>query len=383
MEPVDPRRAFRLLDAMILIAATAVGFGIVRQMDSYGFSDAYNHIRGSLEAALNLGWPFRAGAWLSPEFVVALSELGLLFVPWLFALSVAVILIEWRDSGRSLRLHPVRPGMMMALAPLLAIWLVSLPPMFAWLISEARVPISFEIPSSDQLFYVSALVGGLAVIVSWMTMLRSGVWRAESNWVDRLGRLLGLLWSLASFTFWIWHCSNQIDLFRRYSELKKYSTGSTIDLRIGTTTAVIVREKIISLSTSFVPWLAFGTLVLLTVVVLCSWGQLRSRFSTSGMLAVLASMTAILWHVLPILVGFFSTNTGWKTSLDWLVSNGTMLGIAGFGGLAVLLSWLTLFLTQRWKAESTWLDRLGRGIGGVWIVALFAVSVAGILCQAE
>jgi hypothetical protein len=35
--------------------------------------------------------------------------------------------------------------------------------------------------------------------------------------------------------------------------------------------------------------------------------------------------------------------------------------------LAVIVSWLTLAQSARWRPESTWLDRLGRALGACWI----------------
>lgn len=41
---------------------------------------------------------------------------------------------------------------------------------------------------------IPALIVAYAVGSSWITLLISGRWRAESGWIDRLGRLLGLVW---------------------------------------------------------------------------------------------------------------------------------------------------------------------------------------------
>jgi hypothetical protein len=37
--------------------------------------------------------------------------------------------------------------------------------------------------------------------------------------------------------------------------------------------------------------------------------------------------------------------------------------------MAVLTSWMTLIVGRRWRAEPTWVDRLGRAVGVFWIVA--------------
>ncbi|MDB5352456.1 MAG: hypothetical protein JWN86_3703 [Planctomycetota bacterium] len=39
-------------------------------------------------------------------------------------------------------------------------------------------------------------------------------------------------------------------------------------------------------------------------------------------------------------------------------------------GLAVALAWTLLFLSGGWRAEPSWIDRLGRGLGAMWILGL-------------
>lgn len=46
------------------------------------------------------------------------------------------------------------------------------------------------------------------------------------------------------------------------------------------------------------------------------------------------------------------------------------------GGFAVLIAWGTLALAGRWRAEPTWLDRLGRLVGLAWIAMALAACYA-------
>jgi hypothetical protein len=47
----------------------------------------------------------------------------------------------------------------------------------------------------DYNFYgVRVLIVAYAVGSSWITLLVGGRWHAERGWIDRLGRLLGLVW---------------------------------------------------------------------------------------------------------------------------------------------------------------------------------------------
>jgi hypothetical protein len=43
-------------------------------------------------------------------------------------------------------------------------------------------------------FGVTLRETGLAVAAAWMALLLTGRWRAEPSWIDRAGRILGVLW---------------------------------------------------------------------------------------------------------------------------------------------------------------------------------------------
>jgi hypothetical protein len=45
-------------------------------------------------------------------------------------------------------------------------------------------------------------------------------------------------------------------------------------------------------------------------------------------------------------------------------------------GLVIAACWLLLAAVGRWRAERTWIDRLGRGLGVCWIVVYLASSLA-------
>jgi hypothetical protein len=44
-------------------------------------------------------------------------------------------------------------------------------------------------------------------------------------------------------------------------------------------------------------------------------------------------------------------------------------------GCTVAAIWLLLVLSGRWRPERSWIDRLGRLLGVVWIAVAIAVSV--------
>lgn len=46
-------------------------------------------------------------------------------------------------------------------------------------------------------------------------------------------------------------------------------------------------------------------------------------------------------------------------------------------GLSISASWMTLLLGRRWRAEASWIDRLGRALGVLWI--LISILIVGLL----
>jgi hypothetical protein len=61
-----------------------------------------------------------------------------------------------------------------------------------------------------EFYWVFSMDMGGWIAVAWMTLILSGVWRAERNWIDRLGRAIGVFWILAGIThsfawkLWLW-----------------------------------------------------------------------------------------------------------------------------------------------------------------------------------
>jgi hypothetical protein len=48
---------------------------------------------------------------------------------------------------------------------------------------------------------IGSIQTGVAVFWCWVTMSLSGRWRPESSGIDRLGRLLGLIWLAVALNF--------------------------------------------------------------------------------------------------------------------------------------------------------------------------------------
>jgi hypothetical protein len=164
-----PSRRFTLADAMIVVAATAIGLG--------GFI-ASQDIDGR------------------PRMPTAVSEYVRLtsfqFVIWSWAIVI-------------MRLCPPRP----------ALWRVGRQPGFVACLAVGVFSLTrwcYEIPeyighldnvkliSFINLFVLASWPFFVcpAIIVAWLTLALGGNWRPEASWIDRLGRALGIVWLAAS-----------------------------------------------------------------------------------------------------------------------------------------------------------------------------------------
>jgi hypothetical protein len=165
-------RPFKLLDAMVLVAATAVGFGWVRCVWYF-----------------NTDW--RLNDWLNeaPEMLLAL-------------------LMVWTLATLFLRLVPPRPRIRRLVSQPGAAACGAVALIFAlecsryFLDSTARsrgvrwiLPWARYVPA--ELF--SLISGGpyaYAVVTAWGLLFLSRRCRPEPSWIDRAGRVTGLLWLL-------------------------------------------------------------------------------------------------------------------------------------------------------------------------------------------
>jgi hypothetical protein len=160
-DPVEQRR-FTLLDAMVLVVATAGGFAAVRT-----FTAAIRRVQG----------PGRPGLadW------VALSTWVVSF--WMLAL-LALRLGRPRPPLRRLGRQP-------GVAACIAGWL-ALSFQLLYMLPTLRGS-RYGLPG---LYYImmsaDAISASGAVAAAWATLVLSGRWRAAADWIDRSGRALGI-----------------------------------------------------------------------------------------------------------------------------------------------------------------------------------------------
>jgi len=89
-----------------------------------------------------------------------------------------------------------------------------------------------------------------------------------------------------------------------------------------------------------------------------------------GIIAALAAALALTLAGIPFGLLFWLDESPYEIFL--------LLAVATYPGLAVLVAWMTLLVGRRWRAEPSWVDRLGRTLGVFWILAAFLITGASV-----
>lgn len=167
-------RRFSILDVMILVAASAVAFVMVRPL-----------MVGSLRTQ---------PAWAS---YLAATIAGL--VVW----TPTVLAMQFRRPRPALRRLTRRPGFAACLAGTSVVVLGALATVLLALIHTARqgtaLRVGRTIPTPDPTWWVGVVLYfagfiGPAVIAAWLLLALTGRRRPSSDWADLLGRGIGTAW---------------------------------------------------------------------------------------------------------------------------------------------------------------------------------------------
>ena len=163
-------RRFTLADAMILVAATAVGVAVAR---------AYYVARMGVVAEF----------WAPP-----ISMYFGYATPLLISWSVALLVIRLRRPRPRPRRIFRQPGTVACCA--VAFVVVARP---VFMIADgvigliSRDPNPFGLVNLHNFLYFFA-GDGLGVAAAWMALAIAGCWKPEAEWIDRTGRALGACW---------------------------------------------------------------------------------------------------------------------------------------------------------------------------------------------
>jgi hypothetical protein len=172
-------RPLTLGDAMILMLAVSLGLALARAgivfLWNYVYSVPLNQFRTLIVA------------------LAILRTLNTLLLNFLFFLLPAFLILRLKRPRAPLRSLILQPGFS-ACAAVLAVFAASLP--FVLIASDGLVGQGIEIGSQILLVAVVPLV--------WVTLIATRRWNPEPSWIDRFGRVLGVLWMVcvpAHFVF--------------------------------------------------------------------------------------------------------------------------------------------------------------------------------------
>lgn len=170
-------RSFSLSDAMIFIAAFAVGFAVDRIPGWIWLPDLAQRGNAASHAF---------------NYFHAIGAIHQGSVPFLAAWTVAFLVVRLRRPRPALRRCLREPGMVGCCAASVGV-----------LVNALRVlvmAIAYSPERGTRFFYSGGAIkgyaedAGFAVIGSWVGLALVRGWKPLPCWIDRLGRTLGLLW---------------------------------------------------------------------------------------------------------------------------------------------------------------------------------------------
>ncbi len=169
--PSSTRRRITLADLLILIAATALGFALLRIC-----------IRGLGAQTLSR----RAGALTLSYITTAETYASALMAPWSFALLVLSL------RGPRLPFHRLGrwPGFIACAAAATGVALY----VTVCLAQAAMGKLTLNASSVWRITATFPIYASLMVAGAWLSLAIGARWRIETNWVGWAGRILGIGW---------------------------------------------------------------------------------------------------------------------------------------------------------------------------------------------
>lgn len=213
-----PQRRFQIVDVMILVAATAMGWGGMLAISRAAKRSPYDWF-----GVLVGQEPWHDLLADSGKITV----LALLTMPLVGMVTLALLPIRLLGTRPRFRRPARQPGLMASCAAGLAMALIGLQ-MVGMLL--AAVAFADDDVSWEEIAAISAWLleeemvthvtwcGGFAVLVSWTILVIGRQWRVERSWVDRIGRFIGVCWILAAFSVACGDAVIEAD-FERYARL--------------------------------------------------------------------------------------------------------------------------------------------------------------------
>jgi hypothetical protein len=187
----QPQRRFRLADAMVLIAVEALALVMTR---------SYLRCYSALSYLVST----------EPSNVRAMGAREWLYgcVPPLMVLSATLWPLRFTQPIGRYRRTARLPGLTVSYAAWVAMVFALVRSFFdrhIWLRTTHFPDVGMLSPGDILVLRAVAMKDfiGPAVAVIWLLLWLGGGWHAESAWIDRLGRLLGVFWIVFGIALWI------------------------------------------------------------------------------------------------------------------------------------------------------------------------------------
>jgi hypothetical protein len=174
------KRPFRIVDLMVLVAATAVAFAIYRQ--GIPHSMQFSTFGGNLESRLFF--------WMHQ------------LTPFVAMWSFAVFAIDRVDS-RKRRPNPRHAGLIGCYAATIGLATSALISSGFYMVHVLEdVGVIHKVLSHQRQMHIpppfgeaplEEIIGGV-VFGAWAALAASRRWRTEPSWIDRFGRVLAMIW---------------------------------------------------------------------------------------------------------------------------------------------------------------------------------------------
>jgi hypothetical protein len=212
------RDGFRIKDAMLAIAATAIGFAWVQaQWDTIQlFAGQYSNQPSYAKWYLGDRPFYQMTRVFTKDFLYVTTAIA---CPWM----VFLMLRARRGGLRGRFWRARRPGAVACLAGTVAlifelvrqaIWPVAGvhqilyvtqdPPharFWGWNFDNILSP-AMQDPLRTMLIWMPRHAG-IVIGGAWLALILAGAWRPERSWIDRAGRLIGVFWIIAACHFFL------------------------------------------------------------------------------------------------------------------------------------------------------------------------------------
>jgi hypothetical protein len=175
----------RLADAMMLVAATAIGAAIIRD-NRWNPTTVLTHM-GAIRLPEYQPW---AKGWIK----VGASQLGRNLNVLLLAWTIAVLLMTAVRNPRSYRDHACRPGFAACLAVATVLIISPIAAIVKHFFDRPLWSVRFNRTLLCNFLQYWSVPMSCGVLTVWACLWLTGNWRRDETYLDQLGRLLGTAW---------------------------------------------------------------------------------------------------------------------------------------------------------------------------------------------